>query len=175
MSKGKKIVERLQQVGDQKKPDDDTQTGVDSATQMKHFEQIFDNVTVKIAALDVDKYSMIISKIEMQAEKMQQGKSTHDILQSQANDVIKKIDYLPEIFALIELDDLNGIAQIRSRKPYRNAGAFEYFEILLKNGSRLSFHRYQQQTGGTDKKPIPVVLTYKQFERLIDDFFALWQ
>jgi hypothetical protein len=175
MSNGKKIVESLQLLDSQKKSPFDTQTGVMAVEKIKHFEKVFDGATVQVDVLDVDRYSLVISKIEIQAAKIRQGRPVNEFLQSQANLVIDKIDYLPEAFALIELDEKNGVAQIRSRKPLRNSGFFEYFEIMLKNGAGLSFQRYQKRIGDSQKKSIPVVLTYELFERLIDDILALWQ
>ena len=100
---------------------------------------------------------------------------TNNLLQSQANHIIDKIDYLPETFALIELDERNGIAQIRSHHPVHKGETFEYFEILLTKGAQLSFQRYKKYAGEERRNTIPVILSYELLERLIDDFLAMWQ
>ncbi|MFQ5630541.1 MAG: hypothetical protein ACE5I1_17345, partial [bacterium] len=114
MSYGKKIIESLQQMDFQKNEFADLKDEGFSGRDKQIYEKTFDNVTVKLETLDFDKYSCVITGIEVKTAEIE---ITNDLLQSQAKYIVDKIDYLTESFALIELDEKNGVAQIRSRTP----------------------------------------------------------
>lgn len=119
---------------------------------------------------DVDKYGIVLDHIAVS-----RGTPILDLdilnktLKEQAEKVQEKITYLLEDFKLIELDMMNKRAQLRSYPPHKKEDSRFYYEIVLDEGSKVHFLRYEYSTAQRRFEKITSQLTLETFERLIDD------
>jgi hypothetical protein len=119
-------------------------------------------------------------KLSLQARALQVSKSTAstpaqfdaDRLRRQADEVARRVTYLTEKIRLVELDQHNHTAQLRSVSPMHDKDGMSYFEILLSGNHALSLRRYQMSEQGTSSQRVGVafVISQELFERLVDDF-----
>jgi len=122
----------------------------------------------KVEVLDRDKYSFLINQITISNKSRTLEKHTTQSLQRQAAAIAKNITYLLEDFALIEIDEKTGVAQVRSSPPHRKTAEIQYYEILL-YGDRLVFNRYRKQKDGSARERVASHLSDEVLQRLIDD------
>jgi hypothetical protein len=98
-----------------------------------------------------------------------------DVLLRQAGEIEKRISYLLESFRLVEIDEVNGSAQVRSITPYKKGDERLYYEVLLRGGNNLTFSRYRKEHQTGKREMVPCHLTLEIFERLVDDLAAVIQ
>ena len=174
MSLGQRIVEKLHMM---QRVEDQISFSVRSGQDSERGYRIKERegpVEVYLVVPDMDKYSFVISKFEMHHSDWTSRLSVKEQLQRQADWIEDTITYLPERFALIELDEINQVAQVRSRIPTRKDSSKQYYEILLRKGDTLTLSRYEIKVGEVTRKPVPFLLTEELFPRLIDDLAGVW-
>ncbi len=94
-------------------------------------------------------------------------------LEEQAAAVEENITFLLEGFKLIEMDLQNKRAQLRSYPPYTKENSKYYYEIVLDEGIKAHFQRYEYSMTDKRYQKITSQLTLEIFERLIDELTAL--
>lgn len=95
--------------------------------------------------------------------------SINQHIDTQAERIQKRITFLQEEFRLIENDHQNKRAQLRSYPPYSDDESRFYFEIVLDEGSKVHFQRYQYSLREKRYRKITSQFTRESFMRLIDE------
>jgi hypothetical protein len=137
-------------------------------------EENMDDIRLRAEIQDFDKYSYLVKTIS--ATRLQPHSPSilfKDWLLRQAAEIERRISYLLESFRLVELDEANNIAQVRSTAPHQRNEETLYYEILLDKGSRLTFTRYSKTRQKEERQPVPSHLTEETLERLVDDLAAV--
>lgn len=125
---------------------------------------------------DISKHGIVLDYISL-------GKSTPILdveeinkrLDAQADRVQKNINFLLEDFKLIEMDTRNKRAQLRSYPPHTEDNSKYYYEVVLDEGIKTHFQRYQYSREEKRYEKVTSQLTLETFERLINELVsALW-
>jgi hypothetical protein len=90
-------------------------------------------------------------------------------LESASADLARRVNYLLEPVAPIEVDELGSVVQMRSNPPRKHEEGRIYYELLVSRGGSISLSRYEKRPGAVRTK-IPAVLTHEVLGRLTDDF-----
>ncbi len=123
---------------------------------------------------DIDKYGIVVDYISLSKNvPIMDVDVINKRLEKQAEAVQKTITYLLEDFRLIEFDKMNKRAQLRSYPPHKKGDSKFYYEIVLDEGTRLHFQRYEYSSAKRRYEKITSQLTLETFERLIDDLFKI--
>lgn len=133
-----------------------------------------DGIDLQAEIDDFDKFSYMVKSISM-THPQAPATLIKDVLLRQAGEIEKRISYLLEGFRLVELDEVNGTAQVRSITPYKKGDERLYYEVLLRGGNNLAFTRYRKQHQTGEREIVPSHLTLEIFERLVDDLAAVIQ
>ena len=119
---------------------------------------------------DIDKYGIVVDYISIRREiPILDVEMINKRLEQQSEKVQKTITYLLEDFRLIEIDKMNKRAQLRSYHPHKKEDSKFYYEIILDEGVKIHFQRYEYSTSRRRFEKITSQLTLETFERLIDD------
>ncbi len=86
-----------------------------------------------------------------------------------AEDLSRRLTYLLEPITPVEMDADQCIVQLRSNPPQKDEKSTTYYELLVKQGGRLSLARYTKERGG-DRQNVPAHVTREVFLRVVDDF-----
>ncbi|MFQ5864184.1 MAG: hypothetical protein ACE5IW_03035 [bacterium] len=165
MKLGNKAVQRLQQFLIK-----ENQKSIGGEIDKFIFDDDFDDIHLRVEIEDFDRFSFQIGKLELKnTAKFKVVKLTADGLKKRAEDLAAKVTYLLENLALVELDSVNLLAQIRSVSPYEEIDLLTYYEIIIDSQGSIRFGRFQQHPS-QPRLQIPFKLTEDVFERLIDDF-----
>lgn len=123
-----------------------------------------------------DKYSILLKKVELHNSKTaDMGKHISDHLRKRAQFLADKIKYLLEDLALIEMDEVNHKAQLRSVRPDKQDEMTSYFDLVLHGNAKITFMRYQYNNDAKDRTPISFSLTKEILQRLLDDLAESFQ
>ncbi len=91
-------------------------------------------------------------------------------LEEFSNQLCDKITYLTESFRLIETEEKNKKAQIRSYPPYVKQNEKLYFEIIINAPeSSLLLLRKVYDNFNHSTRPVSFILNYELLERIISD------
>lgn len=134
-----------------------------------------DGIDLQIEIEDFDKFSYMVKAIAMTRQQAPPSAPLKDVLLRQSGEIEKRITYLLEGFRLVEIDEVNGSAQVRSLTPYKKGDERLYYEVLLRSGNNLTFTRYRKQHQTGEREIVPSHLTLEIFERLVDDLAAVVQ
>ena len=93
-----------------------------------------------------------------------------DDLKRVAEDLSKRLTYLLEPIAPIEVDADQCIVQMRSFPPQRDPGKTSYYELLVKRGGQLTLSRYSKDDASGIRDEVPAQVTREVFWRLLRDF-----
>jgi len=91
-------------------------------------------------------------------------------LLQQSDSLVEKVTYLEEDFKLVEHDRDTDTSILRSQLPHRVENTLDYYEIVLKGGDQLSFHRYSFDRIEGKRQRSAANLARIIFERLLADF-----
>ena len=119
---------------------------------------------------DIGKYGIVLDYISL-------GKNTPILdvelinkrLDGQADKVQKNINFLLEDFKLIEMDTRNKRAQLRSYPPHTEDNSKYYYEIVLDEGVKTHFQRYQYSREEKRYEKVTSQLALETFERLVNE------
>ncbi|QDU54194.1 hypothetical protein [Aeoliella mucimassa] len=136
-----------------------------SATNLA-IQQQGDTLICALAA--IDSLGVSIHRLELQSTKLT-GRSP-ERLREVADNLARRVSYLLEAIAPIEIDDQACTIQMRSTPPYRKENATSYYEVLVTAGG-ISLRRFSKSRG-TARQPEPFDLTRQVLYRLVDDFVA---
>lgn len=128
---------------------------------------------IQVRFKEAEKYAILVDYISV--ARVDQSLTVEEInkyLNNQAETVQKRITFLLEEFKLIEQDRQNKRAQLRSYPPHAAENNKFYYEIVLDEGIKAHFQRYQFSREGKRYEKILSLLTMETFERLIDELVA---
>ena len=97
--------------------------------------------------------------------------ATAEQLRRIADDLSRRVNYLLEPIAPVEIDAEQCVVQMRSSPPQKNEGQSTYYELLVRRGGELSLRRYTKQGAG-QRTVVPATVTCEVLLRLIADFEA---
>lgn len=136
-------------------------------------EEEIDSMRVTAEIQDFDKFSCIVKSLSVtRAQAPPASVSLKELLRRQAAEIERRITYLLENFRLLEMDEFNCLAQVRSAAPHQKNGEKFYYEVFLQHGIGAAFSRYRQSRGADNRELVPCQLTQETFERLVDDLVA---
>ncbi|MDZ7359845.1 MAG: hypothetical protein ONB46_03835 [candidate division KSB1 bacterium] len=121
---------------------------------------------------DFDKFSFVIKTLSVARLQAPPNMSLTELLQRQAGEIERRLSYLQERFRLVELDEFNVLAQVRSAAPYQKNGERFYYELLLQHGNSVTLTRYRKSATAEKRELVPFHLTPEMLERLVDDLAA---
>jgi len=123
---------------------------------------------------DLDKYGIVLDYLSISKdEQIRDAEIINKKLAEQAEALQKTVTYLLEDFRLLELDKMNKRAQLRSYPPHEKKNSKFYYEIMLDEGIRIHFQRYEYVRDQKRYVKITSQLTLETFERLVDDLSSL--
>lgn len=138
------------------------------------YAQEVDGIHLKLELQDADKYGFLVRSIAARnAVPLPVNHDLKILLTRQAAELEKRLTYLLEHFRLLELDDRNLTAQVRSHVPYRQDGTIHYYEALLREGSELFFARYHNASQREPREIEPTYVTKEALVRLVNDFIGV--
>ncbi len=119
---------------------------------------------------EVEKVGIVLDYISIAKEPpIQDVEEINRRLDEQADAVQKRITFLLEDFKLIEMDSQNKRAQLRSYPPYKEEDSRYYYEIVLDEGTRVHFQRYQYSSKQRRYEKVTSQMTVESFTRLINE------
>ncbi len=145
----------------------------DKFSVLQHQE---DDLLLQLKFKDIDKYGIVLDYISIQ--KLSPILDVEEInkrLEQQAEAIQQRITYLLEDFKLIEFDRMSKRAQLRSYPPYKKENSKYFYEIVLDEGVKIHFQRYQYSMDEKRYEKITSQLTLEIFARLIDDLVKIIQ
>jgi hypothetical protein len=86
-----------------------------------------------------------------------------------------RISYLGETLEIIEIEEAEGRAVLRSNPPRTEEARISFFEMVLDRGEGLSLTRYVYDRQRSERSPVPASITRETLERLLQDLNALVQ
>ena len=135
-----------------------------------------DDFQFQVRFKDIEKLGIVVDYISIQKKSPILDLSLlNQKLEEQAAAVEKKITFLLEGFKLIEMDRQNKRAQLRSYPPYTKEDSKYYYEIVLDEGTKVHFQRYEYSMSNKRYQKITSQLTLEIFERLINEMTEILQ
>ncbi|MCO6046006.1 hypothetical protein NG895_19070 [Aeoliella sp. ICT_H6.2] len=114
----------------------------------------------------VESLGVSLRLLELKSRQLE-GKPAEQ-LRDVAGKLAKKVSYLLEAIAPVEIDDESCTIQMRSMPPHRAENATSYYEVLVTAGA-ISLRRYSK-TRRTTRQVEAFDLTRQVLLRLVDDF-----
>lgn len=120
-----------------------------------------EKIGVTLILADYDRYSAALSYLEVTRNDLSPNdKELKDYLQQQAEQIVKRLTYLAEPLALVELDETEGIAQVRSAPPSQDGETITYWEAELRarphSQVRLSRYCWSPEISGRELVAYPI-------------------
>lgn len=84
----------------------------------------------------------------------------------------KRLNYLLEPIAPVEVDREQSVIQMRSKPPQKDDTGSTYYELLVRRGGDVTLRRYRKSPG-QPREIIPAQVTREVFLRLVADFAAV--
>ncbi len=116
--------------------------------------------------LSIDSLGVSVERLELASTHLH-GVST-ERLKAIADALAKKVSYLLEPLAPIEIDEAACSIQMRSVPPYRRENRTSYYEVLVTAGV-ISLRRYTKGPREA-RRTEPYSITREVLGRLVDDF-----
>jgi hypothetical protein len=114
---------------------------------------------------------LAVTLIDLVLETPELASATAFELQAASAELAKRVNYLLEPIAPIELDAQGCTVQMRSNPPQKDDNGRRYYELLIRRGGSIVLCRYEKQPG-QPRTRVPAVLTHEVIGRLINDFSA---
>jgi hypothetical protein len=129
-----------------------------------------DDLNFQIRFKDLDKLGIVVDYISIhKVTPILDVEILTKKLEEQSQEIQERLTYLLEAFRLLELDQMNKRAQLRSYPPYKDENSKYYYEIILDEANRVHFQRYQYSKIEKRFEKTTSQLTLEIFERLIND------
>lgn len=168
MNLGQKLTEKLNAI---RPTASMKESGKDSGYVI---EEEIDSIRLRLEMKDFDKFSCVVEALSLtRLQPPPAHKPVKETLLRQSHEIEQRISYLLEQFRLIELDETQGIAQVRSVAPHQKDDAKFYYEVLLQQGNSVTFTRYRKSRQAEQRHRAPSHLTLETFEWLVDDLAAV--
>jgi len=166
MKLGQKALEKLNAI---RQVENLQETGQDGGCII---EETNDSIRLRVEIEDVDKFSCLVKTFSVTQLQAPPNVPLTELLRRQAREIERRISYLLESFRLVEVDECNALAQVRSVAPYKKSGERFYYEMLLQHGNSMTLVRYRKSASSENHELVPFHLTPETFERLVDDLVA---
>ncbi len=128
-----------------------------------------DNFEFTVFLEDVERLSAQLNNITIQYQlKQELDRVKFDSLLKL---ITERITYLPESLKIIEKDNQNKQALLRSESPVKNEKVIEYFELFVTPKIRMELKRNRNLNNETHS--ISFVIGFDLLERLINDLSEL--
>ncbi len=123
--------------------------------------------SVGLTIADADRYSVILLNLEVNYG--QPAPSSN--LQGYADQAIQRLTYLEEPLVLVELDEEDNLAQLRSQVDEPPTGPITYWEVLIWDQPHLraTLARYGWSPDKPEREAIPYPATFTQAARMAED------
>jgi hypothetical protein len=174
MNLSKRVVEHLEQLAN-KGPKQIDAVILNSAEQEGFIVGIpaeAQEPSVAITLEAYDRYSVTLRQLEVNYDSLAPGESRDEaFLQRCIEQVVRRLTYLEEPLALLELDAAQKLAQLRSHPPYRDGQRLTYWEVLIWATSqpRARLTRYHWQADSHDRKQMAYPATFATLGRIAQD------
>lgn len=99
------------------------------------------------------------------------AQTTVEQLKKISADLSRRLTYLLEPVALLEVDADRCSLQMRSSPPHKDDDGTRYYELLVERGGQVSLCRYQKQPG-QPRQRVSAHVTREVLLRLADDLAA---
>lgn len=117
----------------------------------------------------IDSLGCAFEKFVVTSDRLQAA--AIDELKRVADELTKRLTYLLEPIAPIEIDRIGCTVQLRSVPPSKDGDRTSYYEILVQHGGQLSLARYGADYGA-GRQVILAQVTREVFLRVVRDFAA---
>lgn len=121
----------------------------------------------ELTALDM--LACAFSRFELHSDAL--ASAGIERLRSVSENLSRRLTYLLEPIAPIEVDAEQCVVQMRSHPPQRDEQRTSYYELLVRRGGDLSLRRWTK-TAGEVRQPLSAQVTREVFLRLVGDFSA---
>ncbi len=166
MSIAEKVLQELRELK--------AEPGTSRKDKFYYYHKEMDGLTFAIKFKDIDKYGIVVDYISVARKNpIMDVDEINRRLEKQAEAVQQQITYLLEDFMLIEMDKATKRAQLRSYPPYEKENSKYFYEIVLEEGTRVHFQRYEYNRDERRYEKITSQLTLEIFKRLVEDLVAL--
>jgi len=146
----------------------------ESKQKFSHLQHEENDLLFQIRYKDIEKYGIVLDYISInQTESILDVDMIAKRLAEQADAIQKRITFLLEDFRLIEMDNQSKRAQLRSYPPYKEENSKYYYEIILDEGSKIHFQRYEFNMTEKRYEKITSQLTLETFERLVNELVSV--
>ena len=132
-------------------------------------------VGASISLADFDRYSVTLRHLSVYNNCLTVDDSeTEDYLQRAAAELTQRLSYLEEPLALLELNTVDGIAQLRSNPPENGPNDSTYWEVTVSVTPypQAKMGRYYWQAGNRERLPVTYPATFATLGRLAKDIAA---
>lgn len=128
-----------------------------------------DGMTVEAELAAVDQFGSLVREVRAEAPKL--AGAGFDVLKTWGESLSRRLSYLLETLALLEVDEEQGQVLIRSNPPDRQGSATTYYEVLLRQDGpgRFALRRYEARKGIAGRSPVDMQLTHEVLKRLARD------
>ena len=126
-------------------------------------------LVLSVDFLAVDKMSCSLESLTLQVPALV-GREVC-VLNQWAENLSRRVPYLLESIAPIEIDDSGHQVLIRSNPPDLSQGATQFYEVLLSaqaNGTFL-LKRYRTESGQPGRESVDILLTNQTLKKLVND------
>ncbi len=128
-----------------------------------------------LSLADFDRYSVTMRHLEVCVNQLVISQDDIETYLHQcAAEITQRLIYLDEPLALLELNTIDGIAQLRSSPPHHNAQESTYWEVSV--GAvphpHVKLARYQWANGTHQRVPLTYPATFATLGRLSEDLAA---
>jgi hypothetical protein len=121
-------------------------------------------LTCELTALDT--LACAFTRLEVAADGL--AGASERALRKISDTLSKRLTYLLEPIAPVEIDPEQCVVQMRSNPPQRDEDRSSYYELLVARGGHISLCRYAKQRGGP-RDLVPAHVTREVLLRLIGD------
>ncbi|MGC1276011.1 MAG: hypothetical protein WBC44_20085 [Planctomycetaceae bacterium] len=125
-----------------------------------------DGMTIDVELAAVDQLGSLVREVRAEVPKL--TGASFDVLKTWGDSLSRRLSYLLETLALLEIDEEHGEILIRSNPPDRHGSATTFYEVLLRQDGpgRFALRRYEAQKGITGRTPVDMHLTHEVLKRL---------
>jgi hypothetical protein len=121
---------------------------------------------------DADRLGVLTTAIKVTRKSAPSGDEA--ALVGQSNELIRRVTYLQESFALIELERARSRAVLRSANPQVDGDSIQYYEAVLEGGRSATIKRYRFERTGRTRRVVPANLSTETAGRLGGDLLDLF-
>ena len=174
MNLSKRVVEQLEQLAG-KGPKHIDAVILNSAQQQGYIVGVPTEAKEPSAALTMegyDRYSVTLRQLEVTCDHLPRSESKDEAyLRRCVEQVVRRLTYLEEPLALLELDPATKLAQLRSQPPYQDGQKLTYWEVLIwaTPYPRAKLTRYGWQADGQGREQIVYPATFATLGRIAQD------